>query len=52
MRVEARRLRAKLDNYYQGEGCADSILIELPKGSYSPRFQLRDGLCCAEKPAD
>jgi len=47
VRVEARRLRAKLDNYYQGEGRGDSLLIELPKGRYSPRFQPRDGLCCA-----
>jgi TolB-like protein len=36
VRVEARRLRAKLEKYYQSEGLADPIRIELPKGSYVP----------------
>ena len=38
VRVQARRLRAKLAEYYAGEGRADSIVIELPKGGYVPRF--------------
>lgn len=38
VRVEARRLRAALDQYYQGEGHADPIRIELQKGSYLPSF--------------
>src|SRR5438874_13227135 len=33
VRVEARRLRAKLETYYDSEGRADELLIELPKGS-------------------
>jgi serine/threonine-protein kinase len=41
VRVEARRLRAKLDRYYRGEGRADEIVIELPKGGYAPRFRRR-----------
>jgi len=36
VRVEARRLRAKLEKYYQGEGLTDPIRIDLPKGSYVP----------------
>ena len=32
VRVHARRLRKRLDEYYAGEGRADPILIGLPKG--------------------
>lgn len=42
VRVEARRLRAKLDAYYQREGASDEIQIELPKGAYALRFGLRE----------
>lgn len=41
VRVEARRLREKLDKYYKGEGLADPVLIELPKGSYAPAITVR-----------
>jgi len=41
VRVEAGRLRAKLEEYYQTEGRDDSILIELPKGCYIPIFRKR-----------
>lgn len=41
VRVEARRLRAKLAKYYETEGSNDSILIEYPTGSYMPLFGLR-----------
>lgn len=38
VRVEARRLRAKLKSYYEKEGREDSLRIELPTGGYTPRF--------------
>lgn len=41
VRVEAARLRAKLREYYDGEGQADPVRIELPKGSYTPVIQCR-----------
>lgn len=41
VRVEARRLRTKLDEYYQTEGREDEIRIELRKGSYVPIFEHR-----------
>lgn len=41
VRVEAGRLRDRLRSYYDGEGKADAVLIELPKGSYAPRFSER-----------
>jgi TolB-like protein/Flp pilus assembly protein TadD len=41
VRVEARRLRAKLRAYYDGDGRADSVMIEFARGSYAPRFHLK-----------
>lgn len=42
VRTEAGRLRARLTEYYNGEGTSDSVLIELPKGGYVPVFRERD----------
>src|SRR3954468_1533183 len=44
VRVQARRLRARLVRYYREEGGSDVVLIELPKGAYTPVFKNRDGL--------
>ncbi|HEV2688784.1 MAG TPA: hypothetical protein VGV35_09525 [Bryobacteraceae bacterium] len=41
VRVEARRLRNKLEEYYGGEGREDSVRILLRKGSYVPIFEYR-----------
>ena len=41
VRVEARRLRSKLQHYYETEGSGDLLIIDVPKGSYLPTFQLR-----------
>ena len=41
VRVEARRLRSKLDGYYQSEGRDSQIRIVLHKGSYVPVFEDR-----------
>jgi eukaryotic-like serine/threonine-protein kinase len=43
VRVEARRLRSKLKEYYEGEGRGDSIRIDFPKGGYVPSFLLANG---------
>ncbi len=42
VRVQARRLRAKLVRYFREEGRADPTLIELPKGGYTPVIKPRD----------
>jgi len=42
VRVQARRLRAKLVRYYRDEGRLDSLIIDLPKGGYAPQFKRRD----------
>jgi Tol biopolymer transport system component len=41
VRVEARRLRDRLDFYYRREGAEDPIVILLPKGGYIPEFSER-----------
>jgi TolB-like protein/Tfp pilus assembly protein PilF len=43
VRVQARRLRARLVRYYREEAQGDEILIELPKGGYIPTFKRREG---------
>lgn len=42
VRVEARRLRTKLDEYYAGPGRDDPIVIALRRGTYVPQFHARD----------
>ena len=39
VRVEAGRLRRRLERYYLTEGRNDAIRIDLPKGSYAPLFR-------------
>ena len=42
VRVEAGRLRTKLDEYYNAEGAASPLRISLPKGGYSAQFTRAD----------
>ncbi len=48
VRVEASRLRRRLNEYYHGRGRADPVKIALPVGSYVPRF----GAGASQHPAD
>lgn len=41
VRVEARRLRSRLEEYYAGAGKDEAVRIELPKGGYVPSFGKR-----------
>lgn len=41
VRVEARRLRDKLQQYYDRDGRDDPIIVSLPKGGYTPQFEFR-----------
>jgi tetratricopeptide (TPR) repeat protein len=52
VRLEARRLRLKLAEYYQLEGLDDPVAIELPKGAYVPFFRSRHVLTHSEPPPD
>jgi TolB-like protein/tetratricopeptide (TPR) repeat protein len=44
VRVEARRLRAKLREYYESEGRDDSTIIEFSSKGYAARFRRREPL--------
>ena len=39
VRTEAASLRVRLSQYYAGEGAGDPVVIELPKGGYTPVFR-------------
>src|SRR6266436_6401133 len=39
VRVHARQLRLKLHEYFDEEGRNESIVLEIPKGSYAPVFR-------------
>jgi TolB-like protein len=41
VRIEAARLREKLREYYEADGQADPVRIDLPKGRYTPRIEFR-----------
>lgn len=38
VRVSARRLRAKLDLFYESEGAGSAVRVDIPKGTYVPVF--------------
>ena len=42
VRTEAARLRSRLAEHYAGPGRGSILVIEVPKGSYSPVFRLVD----------
>jgi serine/threonine-protein kinase len=39
VRAEASRLRDRLSRYYETDGRDDLVVIQLPRGSYMPRFE-------------
>lgn len=39
VRVQASKLRARLEKYYSGQGLEDPIHIEVPRGTYVPVFR-------------
>lgn len=50
VRVQVRRLRFKLAEYYGSEGMHDPVVIEIPKGSYSLSFRPRTGTASEDPP--
>ena len=46
VRVEARRLRRKLEAYYAGPGQHDTVIVSIPTGTYAPCFHLRRREAC------
>jgi TolB-like protein len=41
VRVEARRLRSRLEEYYSSDGADAPVIITIPRGSYVPEFGVR-----------
>ena len=41
VRVEARRLRQKLERFYEREGAGSTVAIRLAAGSYAPSFEVK-----------
>lgn len=41
VRVEVRRLRSRLEEYYRTTGADDPVVITIPRGSYMPSFESR-----------
>jgi tetratricopeptide (TPR) repeat protein len=57
VRVEAVKLRARLDEYYAQQGSADQLIIFVPKGAYVPEFRNQtnsadQGRSCADQVAE
>ncbi len=46
VRVQASRLRVKLHDYYATEGKSDQVVIDLPKGHYTPTFSYNSFADC------
>lgn len=42
IRVQVGRLRAKLAEYYASEGVEDPVVVEMPKGTYTLSFHVRE----------
>lgn len=51
IRVQVGRLRTKLSEYYSTEGAHDSIVVELPKGTYHLQFHKRSTSGVMERPS-
>ncbi len=49
VRVQARRLRARLVRYYETEGRTDDVVIDLPKGGYAPVTRRREAAAAAAR---
>src|SRR5687767_7364830 len=50
-RVEAGRLRQRIELYYATEGASDPIVIALPKGGYVPTFERPPATALPNEPA-
>lgn len=51
IRVQAGRLRLKLGEYYSTEGANDTLVVEMPKGSYQVSFHDRAAMPAKARPA-
>lgn len=47
VRIEAGRLRRALERYYLLSASDDPVIIDIPKGTYTPTFTRREGAMVA-----
>jgi len=47
VRVTASQARKKLDQYFTSDGLAEPVILEIPKGQYTPLFREREPLIVA-----
>ena len=52
VRVEAHRLRKRLKQYYEAEGAAHRLQIEIPAGQYAPRFLMQNPVSAVPHPIE
>lgn len=52
VRVEAHRIRRRLEEYYNGEGASHPVHIVIPPGNYTPQFVFPAGNAAASHPGD
>jgi hypothetical protein len=52
VRVEARQLRKRLEDYFATEGKAEPIIISIPKGAYVAAFERRVAIAPDSNPAE
>jgi hypothetical protein len=51
VRVQARQLRRKLQEYFENEGAGEELILTIPKGQYLPEFSPRETKSSEEIPA-
>lgn len=51
VRIQAGRLRRRLDTYYHTAGADDPLVVEIPKGHYAAAFSMRDFAAVADPAA-
>lgn len=51
VRVEVGRLRNKLREYYATDGCADALIVDVPRGQYRASIRPRSGFVDGSVPA-
>ncbi len=52
VRVEARQLRKRLEDFFAQEGAAEPLVIRIPKGGYVPVFETRQDTLPATPPPE
>ena len=51
VRVEATKLRGRLEEYYRVDGADEPVVIHFPRGGYVPQFRYREVAAVAEEAA-